>query len=100
MTGARGPVAVYVQAMTYDDHTHDTRGASTVRAAAGDRLVRRSRRPGEADRTALILEVLGPKGAPPYRIQWEDREHPSLLFPGSEAVIIPAERPTATARAV
>jgi hypothetical protein len=70
-----------------------------MKASVGDRLVRKSHRPGEPDRAAMILEVLGPDGAPPYRIQWLDRDHPSLLFPGPEAVIEPAEYPRAVASA-
>jgi hypothetical protein len=57
------------------------------RAVAGDRLVIKGHRLGERDRDAEIVEVLGPDGAPPYRVLWSDTGREGLLFPGTDAVV-------------
>lgn len=46
-----------------------------MRAKVGDRLVILGHRVGEPERDAKILEVLGERGAPPYRVQWSDDGH-------------------------
>lgn len=56
-------------------------------ASAGDRLVIRGHHVGEPDRDAEILEVLGPEGAPPYVVRWEEDGHVSRLYPGSDAYV-------------
>ncbi len=60
-----------------------------MRAAVGDRLVVRSRRVGMPDRHAVILEVEGDGGEPPYRVRWEDNSHEGIFFPGSDAAVHP-----------
>jgi hypothetical protein len=56
-------------------------------AAPGDRLVVRSHHVGEPERDAEILEVLGERGRPPFRVRWQDTGHESVLFPGSDAIV-------------
>ena len=63
-----------------------------MHAKAGDRLVIKGHYVGEPDRDALILEVRGTDGGPPYRVQWGDDGHEGLFFPGSDAVIEPYDQ--------
>lgn len=41
---------------------------------------------GEGDRQAVIVEVHGTDGAPPYLVRWEDG-HESVFFPSSDAFV-------------
>jgi len=63
-----------------------------LRAQPGDRLVIRGHRLGEPERDGEILEVLGPGGAPPFRVRWSDTGAETLLFPGSDAYVDRLER--------
>ena len=47
----------------------------------------RGHRVGEPERDCKVLEVKGEDGGPPYLVQWEDSEHESLFFPGSDASV-------------
>ncbi|HSJ34252.1 MAG TPA: DUF1918 domain-containing protein [Acidimicrobiia bacterium] len=58
-----------------------------MKAKVGDRLVVEGHRVGEVKRSALILEVRGEHGEPPYLVRWSDDEHEALVFPGSDARI-------------
>ncbi|HUK67931.1 MAG TPA: DUF1918 domain-containing protein [Streptosporangiaceae bacterium] len=57
-----------------------------MRANAGDELVVRGHHVGDQDRTAVIVEVHGEDGAPPYLVRWSDG-HQSVFFPSSDAVV-------------
>jgi hypothetical protein len=57
-----------------------------MRAHAGDALLIRGHHVGDSDREAVILEVHGADGAPPYVVRWEDG-HESVFFPSCDAVI-------------
>lgn len=59
-----------------------------MRAVAGDKIVVERHHVGEPHREAVILEVEGPDGAPPYRVRWADDGHESLYFPGSDATVV------------
>ena len=41
-----------------------------MQAAIGDRIVVRSHHVGEHDREAIILDVGGNDGSPPYKVRW------------------------------
>jgi CBS domain-containing protein len=60
-----------------------------LKAHAGDILVVRGPHVGDRDRRAVIEEVHGADGGPPYLVRWtddrDDRTH--LYFPGSDAHI-------------
>jgi hypothetical protein len=56
-------------------------------ASAGDRIVVRGHRVGEPVRDCKIIEVQGSEGEPPYLVRWEDSEHDTLFYPGSDATI-------------
>ncbi|GGV40851.1 hypothetical protein GCM10010182_76850 [Actinomadura cremea] len=57
-----------------------------MKARAGDWVIVKGHRAGEAARKAMIVEVNGPDGAPPYVVEWDDG-HTSTYFPSSDAVI-------------
>lgn len=58
-----------------------------MKASKGDRIIIKGHRVGEPDRDCVILEVRGPDGGPPYLVRWEDSDHGTLFFPGSDAVV-------------
>ncbi len=58
-----------------------------MRAQVGDRLIVKGHRVGDPDRNAVILEVRGEDGAPPYLVRWVEDDHVSLFFPGSDAIL-------------
>ncbi|MEV0264097.1 DUF1918 domain-containing protein [Streptomyces sp. NPDC050617] len=57
-----------------------------MRASVGDRLVVHGRIVGQHDRVVEIIEVLGPEGAPPYRVRAEDG-HEAIMSPGPDSVV-------------
>jgi hypothetical protein len=57
-----------------------------VRASKGDRLVVHGRIAGQSDHVVEIVEVLGPDGAPPYRVRAENG-HESVMSPGPDSVV-------------
>jgi Domain of unknown function (DUF1918) len=63
-----------------------------MRAAAGDRIVVRSRHQGEPDRDGEVLEVRGADGGPPYLVHWSATGHEGLFFPESDTVVHPAQQ--------
>jgi hypothetical protein len=58
-----------------------------MRANAGDRITVSGHHVGEPERHALILEVRGSDGGPPYLVRWAEDGHEGLFFPGSDAVV-------------
>jgi Domain of unknown function (DUF1918) len=63
-------------------------------ARAGDEIVVPGHSVGSAQRTAMILEVMGDPGHERFRVRWEDG-HESVLSPGDDAVL---RRPTKRAK--
>ncbi|WP_433548482.1 DUF1918 domain-containing protein [Streptomyces sp. CA-294286] len=57
-----------------------------MRANVGDQLLTHGRIVGRRDRVVLIVEVLGPHGAPPYRVRFEDG-HETVMSPGPDTVV-------------
>jgi hypothetical protein len=57
-----------------------------MKALIGDRIAVRGRHVGDGGREGEVLEVLGPEGAPPYRVRWSDG-HQDIFFPGADAFI-------------
>ncbi|WBP89932.1 DUF1918 domain-containing protein [Kitasatospora cathayae] len=55
-------------------------------ASVGDRLVVHGRVVGQQDHVVEIVEVLGPKGGPPYRVRAENG-HETITSPGPDAVV-------------
>ena len=58
-----------------------------MKAAVGDRVVIRGHRVGDHERKALVLDVKGADGDPPFVVKWFDDEHVVLLWPGPDAVV-------------
>jgi hypothetical protein len=59
-----------------------------VKAAVGDKIVVKGHHVGEPDRDAVVLEVRGTDGGPPYLVRWSDDGHEGLYFPGSDALAV------------
>jgi hypothetical protein len=59
-----------------------------VKAKVGDRIVVKAHHLGQPERDAVVLEVRGADGEPPYRVRWSDDGHEGLLFPGTDASIV------------
>jgi hypothetical protein len=57
-----------------------------VQASVGDEIVVRGRRVGDEGRHAVILEVRGADGGPPYVVRWSNG-HEGLFFPSSDATV-------------
>ncbi|KAF4411118.1 MULTISPECIES: DUF1918 domain-containing protein [Streptomyces] len=64
-----------------------------MEASVGDRLVLHGRVVGQHDRTAEIVEVLGTRGEPPYRVRFDDDGHEALMSPGPDCVVTHRGRP-------
>lgn len=62
-----------------------------LKAKVGDKIVVRGLHVGERERRAVIEEVRGTDGGPPYLVRWlngtDERQH--LYFPGTDAVVEP-----------
>jgi hypothetical protein len=56
-------------------------------AKVGDKIVVRGHRVAEPERDAVVVEVRGSEGAPPYIVRWSDG-HEGLYVPGSDAVVV------------
>jgi hypothetical protein len=59
-----------------------------VKAKVGDKIVVKGHHIGQPDRDAVVLEVRGVDGEPPYRVRWSEDGHEGLLFPGSDALVV------------
>ncbi|MBX9362445.1 DUF1918 domain-containing protein [Streptomyces massasporeus] len=57
-----------------------------MRATVGDQLVQHGRVVGQHDKVGEIVEVLGQKGNPPYRVRFEDG-HEGVCSPGPDTEI-------------
>lgn len=63
-----------------------------MRAQVGDWLVVHSRHVDDGVRKGLILGISDPDGRPPYVVRWLDDDHSSVVFPGSDATLLPGIR--------
>jgi len=61
-----------------------------MRAQVGDNLVAESNKVDSPSRHGEIIEVRGEDGAPPYLVRWSDG-HEGLVYPGSDAHVLPAK---------
>ncbi len=62
-----------------------------MKANVGDRIIIRGRHTGQPMRACRVVEVHGGEG--PYLVRWEENEHETLYFPGSDATVEHAKRP-------
>ncbi len=61
-----------------------------MKANVGDWLVVKGTTTELADQRGLITEVHGADGAPPYVVRWLASGHEATVFPGSDALVVPA----------
>ncbi|MEU9125011.1 DUF1918 domain-containing protein [Streptomyces sp. NPDC048506] len=70
-----------------------------MRAETGDVLRFTGRAVGTPEHRAVVVEVLGPNGEPPYRVRYDDGRE-TEVFPGAGCVIdsrpAPAGKPEHT----
>ncbi|MFF8954776.1 DUF1918 domain-containing protein [Streptomyces sp. NPDC014894] len=62
-----------------------------MHADVGDKLLVHGRTVGLHDKVAEVVDVLGRRGEPPYRVRFEDG-HETLVSPGPDCVVVPHER--------
>ncbi len=62
-----------------------------MRADVGDHLRVQGRVVGNAPKVGEVVEVVGADGEPPYRVRYPDGRE-TLLFPGPDTVVEPAEQ--------
>jgi hypothetical protein len=62
-----------------------------MNATVGDQILVHGHTTGHGDRRGEIVEVRGNGGEPPYLIRFDDG-HTGLVFPGPDAVVVPAPR--------
>jgi hypothetical protein len=60
-----------------------------MKVNVADRIIVRGHQAGDPNREAVIVEVYGADGRPPYVVRWSDG-HEGLFFPGSDANVEPA----------
>jgi hypothetical protein len=58
-----------------------------MRANEGDQVLAAS------GSTALILQVLGADGSPPYVVRWDGTGHISMIVPDQYSQVVPRDRP-------
>jgi hypothetical protein len=61
-----------------------------MKAKAGDHIVVKGHRVGQADLDCEVIEVHRPDGGPPYLVRWGNSGHDTLFFPGSDATVKPS----------
>jgi len=62
-----------------------------MKAQNGDRLVCEGVRLGAPRRVGVIVELHHADGTPPYTVRWENDSHESVVFPGPDARLEPAD---------
>lgn len=58
-----------------------------MHAKVGDKIIVRGNKVAEPERDAVVVEVRGSDGAPPYVVRWSDG-HEGLYYPGSDAIVV------------
>jgi hypothetical protein len=58
----------------------------------GDRVVLEGMHVGDARRVGVIIDLRHADGTPPYMVRWLDNGHESLVYPGSDARVEPANQ--------
>jgi Domain of unknown function (DUF1918) len=69
-----------------------------MRAKVGDWLVIEARTLDHHRRQGRIVGVSSTDGSPPYRVQWVEDDHESIVYPGPEARIEPHPVPPTAGR--
>ena len=58
-----------------------------MRAEVGDKLLIGAHRVGHPLRHGIVREVRGENGEPPYLVEWNDKDHATLFFPGPDCTV-------------
>ncbi|EKF21366.1 hypothetical protein C731_4665 [Mycolicibacterium hassiacum DSM 44199] len=70
-----------------------------MRASVGDFLVVKGTTVDRHERRGVITEVRSPDGSPPYVVRWLHNDQVATVFPGPDALVVPAgEQQAADAR--
>ncbi len=62
-----------------------------MKASVGDRIVTASGVVGGAVRDGTVVACEHEDGSPPYRVRWADTGEESLVFPGPDSMVQPAQ---------
>lgn len=62
-----------------------------MKAKVGDRFIAEGTHVGDHQRVGFITALRHPDGTPPYVVKWLDSGHESLVFPGPDARVEPAQ---------
>ena len=66
-----------------------------MKASVGDTVVVESSVVAGAVRHGRVVEVRHPDGTPPFLVEWQDSGERTLVFPGPDTRVLPAEAPPA-----
>ena len=64
---------------------------SEMRASVGDTIIVASNVVGGAVREGRVVEVRHPDGTPPFEVEWSDTGERTLVFPGPDTRVVPAQ---------
>ncbi|MGV0794958.1 DUF1918 domain-containing protein [Mycolicibacterium sp. XJ1819] len=71
-----------------------------MKANVGDLLVIKGTTVDQPDQRGVITEVRSADGSPPYVVRWLSTDSEAIVYPGSDALVVPAaEQDAADARA-
>ena len=58
-----------------------------MKATTGDHILVHGHKVGDQNREGEVLQVLGQRGEPPYRVRWADG-HEGVYFPSSDCNLL------------
>ena len=59
-------------------------------ASTGQQILIRGKTVESPDKHGTIVEIRGPDGSPPFLVRFDDG-HEILVYPGTDAVLVPSE---------
>jgi Domain of unknown function (DUF1918) len=66
---------------------------NNMKAKVGDKIVIKRHHLGKPERDALVPDVQGPNGEPPYLVRWAEDGHEGLFCAGTDASRVHLEQP-------
>jgi Domain of unknown function (DUF1918) len=64
-----------------------------MHATSGDQLIVHGRTTGKGERHGEVLEARGEGGSPPFLVRWDDTQHTTLYFPGTDCEVVSPQSP-------
>lgn len=61
-----------------------------MQAKVGDLLVIKGTHVEQHDQRGVITEVRSADGSPPYVVRWLNSDHVTTVYPGPDAIVVPA----------